>query len=108
MLKQKDGLGITTFATHLAKGLERLGKSVLLVDSDPQGLARDWATADSEQTLSVVGLDRETLERDIQPVAKATEYIVIDGAARHEKIMRASLRVSDLVLIPVQPSPDDI
>lgn len=42
VLNQKGGVGKTTLATHLARGIQLAGHSVLLVDSDPQGSARDW------------------------------------------------------------------
>lgn len=43
VLNQKGGSGKTTIATHLARALLLDGAAVLLVDSDPQGSARDWA-----------------------------------------------------------------
>ena len=43
VLNQKGGAGKTTIATHLARALQLDGADVLLVDSDPQGSARDWA-----------------------------------------------------------------
>jgi chromosome partitioning protein len=43
MLNQKGGAGETAIATHLACALQLVGSDILLVDSDPQGSARDWA-----------------------------------------------------------------
>lgn len=45
VLNQKGGSGKTTIATHLARAFQLQGSDVLLVDSDPQGSARDWAAA---------------------------------------------------------------
>ncbi|GAB3645093.1 ParA family partition ATPase [Ramlibacter alkalitolerans] len=108
VLSQKGGCGKTTIATTLAKGYQLQGKEVLLVDTDPQGSARDWAAANEQQTLPVAGLDRPTLERDIKPVMKDVDVVIIDGAPRHEAIMAAAVKVADVVLIPVQPSPYDV
>ena len=43
VLNQKGGSGKTTIAAHLARAFQLNGHDVLLVDSDPQGSARDWA-----------------------------------------------------------------
>lgn len=108
VMNQKGGVGKTTLSTHLAKAYQRMGKDVLLVDSDPQGSARDWAAADPDQTLPVVGLDRPTLEKDIKPVKRNVDIVIIDGPPRHEEVMVSAIKVADVVLIPVQPSPYDI
>ena len=67
VLNQKGGAGKTTIATHLARALQLAGHKVLLIDSDPQGSARDWAAVNPEaQPLPVVGIDRPTIERDLK------------------------------------------
>ncbi|NET06306.1 MAG: AAA family ATPase [Merismopedia sp. SIO2A8] len=68
---QKGGTGKTTLAVHISHALASRGDLVLLVDSDPQGSARDWAAAREEQPLfAVVGLDRPTIHRDLPSIAK--------------------------------------
>jgi chromosome partitioning protein len=41
-------------------------------------------------------------------VAAPYDYVFIDGAAKLEGMIAAAVKVSDAVLIPVQPSPYDI
>jgi len=108
VLNQKGGPGKTTLATNLAFAFHRKGKRVLLADSDPQGSARDWNEANEGGLLPVIGLDRETLPKDLTAISKGYEWIFIDGAPRIEKLMVAAIKVSDVILIPVQPSPYDV
>ena len=68
VLNQKGGVGKTTLATHLARALQLKGAKVLLIDSDPQGSARDWHAAGEGKLISVVGLDRPTLDKDLRAV----------------------------------------
>ena len=107
VLNQKGGAGKTTIATHLARALQLDGTDVLLVDSDPQGSARDWAAVREDQPLTVVGLDRPTLERDIKNVARK-DFVVIDGAPQAADLAVSAIKAASCILIPVQPSPYDI
>ncbi|WP_299312658.1 ParA family partition ATPase [uncultured Halomonas sp.] len=107
VLNQKGGSGKTTIATHLARALQMEGKEVLLVDSDPQGSARDWAAVREDQPVTVVGIDRPTIGRDLKSVAHQ-EFVVIDGAPQAADLAVSAIKAADFVLIPVQPSPYDI
>jgi chromosome partitioning protein len=108
VLNQKGGSGKTTIATHLARALQLAGADVLLVDSDPQGSARDWAAVREDQPLTVVGIDRPTIDRDIKKVASKVDFVVIDGAPQASDLAVSAIKAADFVLIPVQPSPYDI
>lgn len=108
VLNQKGGSGKTTIATNLAHALQRDEYKVLLVDSDPQGSTRDWNEANGGSIIPVVGLDRETLAKDLQAISHGYDWIVIDGAPQIAKLSAAAVKTADLVLIPVQPSPYDI
>ena len=63
VLNQKGGSGKTTIATHLARALQLGGADVLLVDSDPQGSARDWAAVREDQPVSYTHLTLPTILR---------------------------------------------
>lgn len=108
VLNQKGGSGKTTVATHLARALQLEGHDVLLVDSDPQGSARDWAAVREDQPLTVVGIDRPTIDRDVKNVARKVDFVVIDGAPQAADLAVSAIKAADFVLIPVQPSPYDI
>ncbi|MBN3813659.1 ParA family partition ATPase [Paraburkholderia sp. Ac-20347] len=107
VLNQKGGSGKTTVATHLARALQLDGADVLLVDSDPQGSARDWAAVREDQPVTVVGIDRPTIERDLKNVARK-DFVVIDGAPQAADLAVSAIKAADAIVIPVQPSPYDI
>jgi len=109
VLNQKGGVGKTTLSVNLAASLSRTGARVLLVDADPQGSALDWAAArESEPLFSVVGFPRPTIHKDIATLGQGYDHIVIDGPPRVTDLARSAIMASDIVLIPVQPSPYDI
>ncbi|MGL4734094.1 MAG: ParA family partition ATPase [Enterovibrio sp.] len=107
VLNQKGGSGKTTIATHLARALQMEGADVLLVDSDPQGSARDWSAVRDDQPLTVVGIDRPTIDRDLKSLARKG-FVVIDGAPQASDLAVSAIKAADFILIPVQPSPYDI
>ena len=107
VLNQKGGAGKTTIATHLARALQIGGAEVLLVDSDPQGSARDWSAVREDQPVPVVGIDRPTIDRDLKSIVRKG-FVVIDGAPQAHALAVSAIKAANLVLIPVQPSPYDI
>ncbi|BAZ47374.1 cobyrinic acid a,c-diamide synthase (plasmid) [Chondrocystis sp. NIES-4102] len=109
ILNQKGGAGKTTLALHLAHALALQSYQVMLVDADPQGSSRDWATArESDAPFSVIGLDRPIIHKEISKLSQGYDYVIIDGAPRVSDLTRSAILASDLVLIPIQPSPLDI
>jgi len=108
-LNQKGGVGKTTLAVHVADVLARQHSRVLLVDADPQGSALDWAASrKGEPLFPVAGLPRPSLHKELPALAKGYDFVLIDGPPRVYEVARSAIMASDLVLIPVQPSPYDV
>jgi chromosome partitioning protein len=108
LLQEKGGAGKTTIAINLAKAFKDKGYRVLLVDSDPQGSARDWHNNNEGDILDVIGLDRPTIDKDIQRFRRQYDFVFVDGAPHLSVMVTKTILCSDLILIPVQPSPYDI
>jgi chromosome partitioning protein len=109
LLNEKGGAGKSTVAINLACALHRQGRNVVLIDSDPQGTVRDWREASPEgaDLPPVVVLDRpDMLLSGIKTIA--AEIAVIDTPAKAEKMAANVVRISDIAIIPVQPSGADV
>ena len=109
VLNRRGGVGKTTMAVNLAVVFAQAGSRVLLVDADPRGSALAWsAVRERDPLFPVVGMPKPTLHKDIPELARDYDTVVIDGAPRVNELGRAAIMASDLIVIPVQPSPYDV
>lgn len=106
---QKGGVGKTTLSINVAAALALTGLRVLIVDSDPQGSVRDWASVrEDTPPFHVIGMDRPTIHRDLPAMTENYDHIIIDAPPRVSELARSAILASDCVVIPVQPSPYDV
>ena len=107
-ISQKGGVGKSTLATNTAFGLSK-EFNVLLIDTDEQASALDWISArDQETGLTVIGFPKEKIHKEISKLSRGYDHVVIDTPPHSKSIVRGAILASDMVLIPVQPSPYDI
>lgn len=106
ILNGKGGVGKTTSTINIATAIQRKGFSVAVVDTDPQGSISNWF----DEEKCVFDLTEAASEKEVYQVRKSLksyDYVIIDGAAAISAISSAAVMVSDLVVIPVTPSPLD-
>jgi chromosome partitioning protein len=109
VVHHKRSVGKTTLARQLATTLSLRGQRCLQIDADPQYRALDWSAIRPAPALwPVLGLPKAILHRDEPSLARDYETMVIDGPPRVVDTFRSALAVSEIALVPVQPSPLDV
>lgn len=88
-LNQKGGVGKTTLADELAFALERRGRTVAFVTTDPQGGSVHEACDDPD-------------------FAEACDFQVVDTAGSLVRGVDDWCRAADLILVPMLPSTRDM
>lgn len=105
VFNSKGGSGKTTVATNLASLLALRG-SVLLTDLDPQGSSISWGRRRPEHLPPIRLL--EDPERDFNH-HPATDFVVMDApAGLRRKRLEDMLGETDILLVPLAPSPFDM
>lgn len=107
---QKGGAGKTTLARSLAVAADAAGQRVAMIDLDPQKSLREWWDAREADTPAMLDSDPapEKLGAYLKHLAGQFDLVVIDTPPRAEEWLTEAMRLSDLALIPVRASPDDL
>ena len=109
ILNSKGGVGKSTLACQLARAFHLLPSRLLLVDTDTdQRSSYSWGEIQEDEIDLPVIVAGANLERDLKALGDSFDYVFVDGAAKLERVDVQAIRVSDLVLIPLQPSLFDV
>lgn len=107
---RKGGSGKTTLAGHLAVQAEMDGHGhVGLIDVDPQGSMAEWWNARAAATPVYVQTGLHRVADDVERMRDAgLDLLVLDTPPSLSQTVSDIIAISDLVLVPVRPSPHDL
>lgn len=108
----KGGVGKSTVTVNVAAELTRLGYKVMVVDSDPIATTSRWIE-DREQRspdLSVIpGIQkRDPVRQTLIEFDSVYDYVLVDVGGYDSPEMRNAAITSDLLVVPMKPSPPDL
>jgi len=108
----KGGSGKTTLAMVLAQELAHQGSQVAVVDADPNAIIAKWAQAREDEgravPFKVVARPTEgELVSTITELSKTYPFVLIDLEGTASRMVTRAFSRSNLVLVPLNPSPID-
>jgi chromosome partitioning protein len=110
LLGQKGGTGKTTLALSLAVAAVQAGRTVAVIDLDPQASAGNWADRRAmKEVPAVVSAHVPRLQSVIDTARQnGVDLLLIDTPGKSEQTALAAAKAADLVLIPCRPQIYDI
>ncbi|MFN3613279.1 MAG: division plane positioning ATPase MipZ [Rubrimonas sp.] len=110
--QQKGGAGKTTLLTQTAVAFRRRGRSVALIDLDPQRSLSGWIDArararDGAEDLVLHESSAWRAGGDSSRAAAGAEIVMVDCPGNADVLLRSAMREADLVIAPAQPSAPD-
>lgn len=108
---QKGGTGKTTLSGHIAVQAEHAGAGpVALIDCDPQGSLTTWWNSRKEDAPVLLQTSIATLNDDLNALRKLNNIrlVIIDTPPAITWTIIEVIKVADLIVIPVRPSPHDL
>jgi chromosome partitioning protein len=109
MASRKGGAGKTTLSCHLAVEAERCGQGpVALIDTDDMAGLTKWWKARTAETPILAAVDGGMKATLASLKKSGFKLVIVDTPPALTQDVTEAVMAADLVLIPVQPSPDDL
>jgi chromosome partitioning protein len=109
IIGQKGGTGKTTTALALAVAAMQDGRTVVVVDLDPQTTATNWHDRRELDNPSVVSCQVSRLRFVLDAASKeGANLVIIDTPAKSAEASIEAARVASMVLIPLRPQIYDL
>jgi chromosome partitioning protein len=105
LASQKGGSGKTTLAVHLAVALGAAGRSVVVVDTDPQRSAAAWGQSRQAAHPELIECEAGRIGAMLRQLrAQGVGLVIIDTEPSVHSDIGSIARAADYVLIPCRPS----
>lgn len=110
LASQKGGSGKSTLARSLAVlAAAEDGARVALLDLDPQATVLKWAQSRTAETPCIEAGDGRNLQGRLEKLAaEGYSLAVLDTPPHVKPLMALVIEAADAILVPTQPSPDDL
>lgn len=109
IISQKGGAGKTTLALHLAAAAEAANQVALIIDTDPQATAAQWAEWRNGRSPEVIDSAPPRIAAKIALAKQqGATFIVVDTPPHADSAASKAVEAADLVLIPCRPSAFDL
>jgi chromosome partitioning protein len=109
---RKGGIGKSTIAGNLAAEFDAMGRSVIVLDADPQHSLALWAAQGHGMLLRSVETvedgEPEELRNKVRHAEKTADVVLIDTPPGMPETAYQAALLADLVLLPCGPSPLDL
>lgn len=106
--QQKGGAGKTTVLAHLAAAWAEAGRSVALIDLDPQQSLTRWAGLRADDGIALIESRDYRAGGDMKAARRTHDLVLVDCPGAASSLLENAMRESDLVVAPCQPSVMDV
>ena len=106
--QQKGGAGKTTVVAHLAAAWAEAGRTVALIDLDPQQSLTRWARLRADPGIELIESKDYRAGGDIKAARRTHDFVLVDCPGAASSLLENAMRESDLVIAPCQPSVMDV
>ncbi|WP_312794455.1 ParA family protein [Tianweitania sp.] len=104
----QGGAGKSTSTLVLATTLAQQGASVAILECDPNRPIMGWKAGQSNNTVFVdCEITESTITAKLDAYRKRFQLVIVDLESTASRLMSRALARSQLVIIPVQASPND-
>ena len=110
-ITQKGGAGKTTLVVSCAVVAQVKRNKILIIDTDPQGTAKEWYNDRPEalETPKLISIEPRQITEALAKADQAGfDFVLIDTAGRDLPSTKEIISLSDLVVIPCRPSISDM